>query len=77
MLLVVFQYTNKCNMQHLNNGFNKFKIDDSIHVKVLTVQKMWKKSLNHSSMIANHWVACVSIYYNKCKMQLGSNGFKF
>jgi len=70
-------YTNKCNMQHLNNGFNKFKIDDSTHVKVLTVQKMWKKSLNHSSMIANHWVACVSIYYNKCKMQLGSNGFKF
>jgi hypothetical protein len=33
---------NKCNMQQLNSGFNKFKVDDSIHVKMLIVQKMWK-----------------------------------
>jgi hypothetical protein len=52
-------------------------MDDSTHVKMLIVQKMWKKSLNHSSIIAKHWVACVSIYYNKCKMQLVSNGFIF
>jgi hypothetical protein len=28
-------YTSKCNMQCLNNGFNKFKVDDSTHVKIL------------------------------------------
>ncbi len=28
---------NKCNMQHLNNGFNKFKVDELIHVKMLIV----------------------------------------
>jgi hypothetical protein len=33
-------YTNKCNAQHMNNGFNKFKIDDSTHIKMLIVQKM-------------------------------------
>jgi hypothetical protein len=33
-------YTNKCNKQHLNNGFNKFKMDDSITVKILIVQEM-------------------------------------
>jgi hypothetical protein len=69
-------YINKCNMQHLNNGFNKLKVDDSTHVKMLIVQKMWKFSLNHSSIIAKDWVACVSIYYNKWKMQFVSNGFK-
>jgi hypothetical protein len=26
-------------------------------------------------MMAIHWVTCVSIYLNKCKMQLMSNGF--
>jgi len=30
-------YTNKCNMQHLNNDFNKFKVDGSTHVKMLIV----------------------------------------
>jgi hypothetical protein len=34
----VSMYTNECNMQYLNNGFNKFKVDDSIHVKMLIVQ---------------------------------------
>jgi hypothetical protein len=68
-------YINKCNMQHLNNGFNEFKMDDSIHVKMLIVQEIWNNSLNHSNIIAKHWARCVSIYSNKCKMQLVSNGF--
>ncbi len=33
-------YISKCNMQCLNNGFNKFKMDDSIHVKMLILQEM-------------------------------------
>jgi hypothetical protein len=36
---------------------------------------LWKKLLNHSNIIAKHWVACVSIYFNKCKIQLVNNGF--
>jgi len=35
-------YTNKCNMQGLNSDFNKFKMDDLTHIKMLIVQKMWK-----------------------------------
>jgi uncharacterized protein YvpB len=35
VIMFVSMYTSKCNMQHLNNGFNKFKVDDSIHVKML------------------------------------------
>jgi hypothetical protein len=68
-------YISKCNMQHLNSCFNKLKVDDSIHVKMLIVQEMWKKSLNHSSIISIYWVACVLVYYNKCKMQFVSNDF--
>jgi hypothetical protein len=68
-------YTSRCNMQHLNNGFNKFKVDELIHGKMLMVQKMWKNSLHHSIIITKHWVACVSIHYNKWKMELMSNGF--
>ncbi len=74
-IVCVLIYTNKCNMQHLNNGLNKFNVYDSTHVKILIVQKMWKNSLNHSSLIAKHWVACVYIYFNKCKMKLVNNGF--
>ncbi len=33
-------YINKCNMQHLNNGFNNFKVNDSTHVKQLIVQEI-------------------------------------
>ncbi len=42
-LLCVFQYiyTSKCNM---NNDFNKLKVDDLTHVKMLIVQEMW---INH------------------------------
>jgi hypothetical protein len=35
-------YTSKCNMQLLNSGFNKFKVDDSIHIKMLIIQKCEK-----------------------------------
>ncbi len=64
-------YTNKCNMQHLNNGFNRFKVD----VYMLIIQDMWKKSLNYLSIIRKNQVVCVSMYYNKCKMKLVSNNF--
>jgi hypothetical protein len=36
--LKVSIYISKCNMQHLNNGFNKFNVDDETHVKMLIVQ---------------------------------------
>jgi len=45
VVMYVLIYTNKCNMRHLNNGFNKFKMDDSTNVKI--VQEMWKIPLNH------------------------------
>jgi hypothetical protein len=32
-------YISKCNMQCLNNAFNKFKVDDLTHVKMLIVKK--------------------------------------
>jgi hypothetical protein len=69
-------YTNKCNMQQLNCVFNKFKMNDSTHVKMLIVQKMWKNSLiKLFKYNYKHWVACVLIYYNKSKMKFVSNGF--
>jgi hypothetical protein len=68
-------YIIKCNIQHLNNSFNKFKVNDSTHVEMLIIQKIWKKLLHHQNIITKHWVACVSIYFNKCKMQLVSNNF--
>jgi hypothetical protein len=61
-------YTNECNMQHLNNGFNKFKVDDSTCATMLIVQKMWKNLLNHSNISVEHWVTCASIYSNKCNL---------
>jgi hypothetical protein len=36
---------------------------------------MWKKSLNHSNIIIKYWLACVLVYYNKCKIQFVNNGF--
>jgi hypothetical protein len=39
-------YTSKC-MQCLNSDFNKLKVDDLTHVKMLVVQKMWK---NHQTI---------------------------
>jgi len=62
-------------MQHLNNGFNKFGVDDLTHVNMFITQKMWKKSFNHSSIIAKYWIACVLGYYNNYNMQFVNNGF--
>jgi len=46
-----------------------------IHTYMLIVLKTWKNSINHFNIIAKHWVACVSIYCNRCKLQLVSNNF--
>jgi hypothetical protein len=62
-------------MQDLNNGFNKFKMHDLIHVNMLIIQEMWKNSLNHSSIIIKYWIICFLVYYNKCKTQFVNNGF--
>ncbi len=40
IVMCVSIYINKCNMQCLNNGFNKFKVDDLIHVNMFIIQKM-------------------------------------
>jgi hypothetical protein len=47
VLMCVSIYIYKCNMQCLNFFFNKLKINDPTHIKMLIVQEMWKKSLNH------------------------------
>jgi hypothetical protein len=58
------------------SGFNKLKVDDLNHVqKMLIIQEIWKKSINHSNVIVKYWVACVLVYYNKCKMKFVNNGF--
>ncbi len=64
-------------MQHLNmnSDFNKLKVNNWTHVKMLIFQEMWKFSLNHSSIIVKYWVACVLVCYNKCNMQFVSNDF--
>jgi hypothetical protein len=62
-------------MQCVNSGFIKLKVNDSTHVEMLIIQKMRKNSLNHSSIIVTYQVACVLVYYNKCKMQFLNNGF--
>jgi hypothetical protein len=59
----------------LNNGFNNLKVNDLIHVKMYIVQKMWKISLNNSSIITKYWITCVLVYYNKSKMKFMNNGF--
>jgi hypothetical protein len=33
-------YIIKCNIQHLNNSFDKFKVNDSTHVQMLIIQKI-------------------------------------
>jgi hypothetical protein len=41
-------------MQCLNSGFNKLKVDDLTHVKMLTIQERWKISLNHLNIITKY-----------------------
>jgi hypothetical protein len=38
----VLIYYNKCKMQLVNNGCNIFKMNGSIHVHILIIEKMWK-----------------------------------
>ncbi len=40
VIMCVSIYISKCNMQRLNSGFNKFKMDDWTHVKILIFQEM-------------------------------------
>jgi hypothetical protein len=40
VVMCVSIYISKCNMRHLNNVFNKLKVDDLTHVKMLIVQEM-------------------------------------
>jgi hypothetical protein len=68
IIMCVSIYINKCNVQHLNNGFDKLKVANSSHVEMFIIQEMWKNSLNYPNIIAKYWIACVLIYYNKCKM---------
>jgi hypothetical protein len=49
-------------------------MDDSTHVKMLIIEEMWKL-IKPLSIIAKHGVACVLIYFNKCKMWFMNNGF--
>jgi hypothetical protein len=52
---VCFNIFSKCNMQHVNNVFNKLKVDDLTHVKMLTIKKCKKtNSLNHSNINAKY-----------------------
>jgi hypothetical protein len=41
-------------MQFVNNGFNTFKVNDSTHMQMLIIQKMWKNSLTCSSINVKH-----------------------
>jgi hypothetical protein len=42
--MCVLIYINKCDMKHFYNAFNKLKVDDSTHVNMLIVHKIWKNS---------------------------------
>jgi hypothetical protein len=75
VVMCISMYGNKCNMQRLNIGFSKLKMDDWTHVNMLIVQEIWKNLLIRSIIIPKYLIACVLVYYNKCKMQLLSNGF--
>ncbi len=44
----------ECKMQLMSNGFNTFKMSDSIHVQMLIVQEMRKNSLTHSNINVRH-----------------------
>ncbi len=51
--------TNKCNMQHLNNGSNKFKLNDSTHdVDSLRNVKKFIKPFKYNCKA----LSCICIY---------------
>jgi hypothetical protein len=64
-------YYNKCKLQFVNNDFNILKMNNSIHVHMLMIEKMWKKSWIHYNInVRFKIVPCILINYYKCKMQL-------
>jgi hypothetical protein len=69
-------YFNRWKMQLVSNDFNILNVNGLIHVHMLIIQEMWKKSLIHSNINVKSWIAtCVLINYDKCKMPLMNNGF--
>jgi len=54
-------------MQRLNSDFNKLKLQNGWFNSC--------KDVDNSSIITKYLVACVLVYYNKCKMQFLSNDF--
>jgi hypothetical protein len=63
-------------MQFVNNGFNILKVNGSIHVHMLIIENMWKKSLIHFNInVGIKIITCVLINYGKYKMQFLGNGF--
>ncbi len=53
--------TNKCNMQHLNNGFDKFKMIDSTHdVGTLRNVKKFIKPFKYNSKALS--CICLNIF---------------
>jgi len=64
-------------MQRLNSDFNKLKLQSGWFnsCKDVDNSRNVKKWLNHSNIIIKYLVACVLVYYNKCKMQFLSNDF--
>jgi hypothetical protein len=61
IVMCVSIYISKCNVQHLNNGFNKLKVANSNHVQMFIIQEMWKNSLNHPNIIAKLNCMCFNI----------------
>jgi hypothetical protein len=62
-------------MQFVNNGFNIFKMNYSIHVQILLIiQKKWKFLLTYSSINVKHKLLCM-FHINMCNMQHLNNGF--
>jgi len=37
-------------MQFVSNGFNTLKVNSSIHLHMLMIEKMWQKSRIHSNI---------------------------
>jgi hypothetical protein len=41
----IYKSCGECKMELMNDGFNTFKVNDSSHVQMLIIFKMWKNSL--------------------------------
>ncbi len=45
-------------MQCLNNGFNKLKMDDLIHIKMLIVQKYLNSHFKFTPYLTTYLITC-------------------